>query len=226
MKVGLFGGTFNPIHQCHLTVAKQVRDRVGLDRVVFIPSSDPPHKATTDLAPARHRLEMVRQAIAAEPGFTVSDIEASRPGKSYSIDTVRALRGEYGSEVYFLLGLDAFREFPDWRDPAQLLQLCHFVVVSRPGNSFLALASMPFLPPIDHESLKALDSARMDRLDVPLSGDRTLILLHLPPCDASASDIRRRLRRKLDISRVLPATVQSYIIQFSLYQEDSDHTRV
>jgi len=226
MKVGLFGGTFNPIHHCHLSVARQVRDRLALDRIVFIPSSDPPHKPTGDLAPARHRVEMVRRAIAAEPSFTVSEIETGRPGKSYSIDTVCELLEEYGPALYFILGLDAFRELPDWREPAELLRLCHFVVVSRPGSSFLIVGSMPLLPALDGDALKALDSGGAERLDVPLSGGRTLILLPLPPCDASASDIRKRLRRRLDVSRELPASVQSYIIQFGLYQEESDHTRV
>jgi nicotinate-nucleotide adenylyltransferase len=226
MKVGLFGGTFNPIHHCHLSVARQVRDRLALDRIVFIPSSDPPHKPTEDLAPARHRVEMVRRAIEPEPSFTVSEIETSRPGKSYSIDTVRELLEEHGPALYFILGLDAFRELPDWREPAELLRLCHFVVVSRPGSAFLNVGSMPLLPALDRDALKALDSGGAGRLDVPLSGGRTLILLPLPPCDASASDIRKRLRRRLDVSRELPASVQSYIIQFGLYQEESDHTRV
>lgn len=226
MKVGLFGGTFNPIHLCHLTVARQVRDRLALDRILFIPSNDPPHKPTTDLAAARHRVEMVRRAVADDPAFSVSEIETQRPGKSYSIETVRALLERHGPALYFILGLDAFRDFPDWREPAELLRLCHLVVASRPGSFFHTLGAMPLLPTIDPGALKGLDRGTTDRLDIPLPGGRTLFLLALPPCDASASEIRSRLRRHEDVSKVLPASVHSYIIQFGLYQEGSDHTRV
>ncbi len=226
MKVGLFGGTFNPIHHCHLTVARQVRDRLALDRIIFIPSNDPPHKPTTDLAPARHRVEMVRRALADDPAFTVSEIETRRHGKSYSIETVRELLERHGPALYFILGLDAFRDFPDWREPAELLRLCHMVVASRPGSFFETLAAMALLPAIDPDALKTLDRGTADRLDIPLPGGRTLVLLALPPCDASASEIRARLRRHEDVSKVLPAPVHSYIIQFGLYQEGSDHTRV
>jgi nicotinate-nucleotide adenylyltransferase len=106
MRIGLLGGTFNPIHNCHLSIAAQIRDRLNLERVLFIPSSDPPHKPSTSLAPAAHRHEMVRLAIASEPSFALSDVELKRANKSYSIDTVRTLRIEFGpsAELFFILG--------------------------------------------------------------------------------------------------------------------------
>lgn len=228
VRIGLFGGTFNPVHRCHLEIARQARTRLKLDRVLFIPSGDPPHKAAGSLAPAPHRVEMVRLAIAHDPTFAVSEVESSRLTKSYSIDTVRALRAEFGpeTELFFILGLDAFLEFPSWRKPKELLSLCHFVVVSRPGVSFVSLASLPFLPSLDRTALASLDAGKQDRYDLPLSANTGLTLLPLPPCDASASDIRRRIRNRLSLSNLLPAPVESYIIHYKLYQEGTDRTGV
>jgi len=224
MHIGLFGGTFNPIHHCHLTIAKQVRDRLALDQVLFIPVGDPPHRSNRDLAPAAHRLEMVRLAIAGHPTFAVSDIEVRRPEKSYSIDTVRALRAQYGprADLYFILGLDAFLEFPSWRQAPELLTLCHFAVVSRTGQSFAPLADRPPLPKISRQMLDALDQHTRDRHDVPVSGSTSLTLLRLPPCDISASDIRRRIRSRTGVASLLPASVESYIMSANLFQEEPD----
>ena len=228
MRIGLFGGTFNPIHRCHLVIAAETRDRLRLDRVVFIPSGHPPHKPSAPLAEARHRLEMVRRAIAGDPSFEVSDVEVRRPTPSYSIDTVRTLRGEYGpsTEIFFILGLDAFLEFPGWRQAADLLRACHFVVVPRPGASFRSLSTLALLPEIGLPLLKALDARTQDRVDVPVHGGFGLTLLGLPPCDASASDIRNRLRKRGSLSNLLPASVESYIMRYGLYQEESDRTGV
>lgn len=226
MRIGLFGGTFNPVHRCHLVVAAQTRDRLKLDRVLFIPSGDPPHKPTADLAPFAHRLAMVRLAVAGEPSFAVSDIEGRQTAKSYSIATVRRLRDGLapGDELAFLIGLDAFVEFPGWREPAALLTLCDFVVLSRPGSSFRSLLGLAPLPPLDPAALAALDAGESDRLDAPLGQGRTLTLLRLPPCEQSASDIRSRLRRGLTVSSLLPASVESYIIAHHLYRGGSDRT--
>lgn len=228
MRIGLFGGTFNPIHDCHLTVAAQTRDRLRLDRVVFIPSGDPPHKPPGSLAAARHRIEMVRLAIAGDPSFRISDVETRRASKSYSIQTVRTLREEYGpeTELFFIVGLDAFLEFPSWKEAAALLRACRFVVVSRPHRTFLALAGMPVLPAIGPDRLKALDARQQDRLDAPVPDGTGFTLLALPPCDISASDIRHRIRRGLALSNLLPASVESYIMHHRLYQEGSDRTGV
>lgn len=228
MRIGLFGGTFNPIHRCHLVVAAQTRDRLSLDRVVFIPSGDPPHKPPGSLAPAHHRVEMVRRATAAEPTFLVSDVEVRRPALSYSIETVQALRVEFGAgtDLFFLVGLDAFSQFPSWRQAPELLKLCHFVVISRPGAAFRSLSDLALLPPVPTASLAALDAGQLDRLDIPIPGGTLLILLALPPCDASSSEIRRRIRQRLSPSTLLPALVESYIIDSRLYQEETDRTGV
>ncbi|MGH7230479.1 MAG: nicotinate-nucleotide adenylyltransferase [Nitrospiraceae bacterium] len=228
MKIGLLGGAFNPIHRCHLAMAAYTRDQLALDCILFIPTGDPPHKPSDALAPGHHRFEMVKLAIADEPSFDLSDVEIRRPIKSYSIDTVRALHADFGAEteLFFLTGLDAFLEFPTWKEAPALLRACHFVVLGRPGSAFLSLTGMPLLPPILRDALAALDDHRTRRLDVQIPGGGSLILLWMPPCDVSASAIRRRLTQRLAVSNLLPASVESYIMRLNLYQEASDHTGV
>lgn len=233
LRLGLLGGTFNPVHNCHLKIARQTRDALGLDRILFIPTSDPPHKQDQDLAPAQDRYEMVRLAINQEIHLAISDTEVRREGKSYTVDTIRALREKCGSEteLFFIIGLDAFLEFPTWRDPEELLRMCHFVVVSRPGSKFTSLVSMAPLASILapspsglgaslHEriaQLSLMDTHRRDRLDLPVPGGKSLVLLVLPPCEISASDIRQKLRQGLSVANLLPTSVESYIIQHHLY---------
>ena len=119
-KIGLFGGTFNPIHYGHLRPAEEIGDWLNLDPVIFIPASDPPHKEKKDLLPAPLRAEMVRLAIADNPRFSFSDVEINRPGKSYSVETIPYFQRHLGktAELYFILGLDAFLEIGTWKDPA------------------------------------------------------------------------------------------------------------
>ena len=225
MRIGLFGGAFNPIHRCHLTIADQVRERLSLDQILFIPTGTPPHKRADTLAPADHRLEMVRLAIHGHPGFAVSDLEIQRPGNSYSVDTVTSLQSRYGpgTDLLFLIGLDAFLQISTWHRPSDLLHACRFVVFGRPGQMFRLVAGLPLLPPLRLEGLEALDSGRADRLDVPEEGRRGITLLRLPPCPISASDIRERVRGGRSLTDLLPPQVESYIIQAKLYREDTDH---
>ncbi|HJR78082.1 MAG TPA: nicotinate-nucleotide adenylyltransferase [Nitrospiraceae bacterium] len=226
MRLGLLGGSFNPIHNCHLSVAAQTRDALNLDRILFVPTGDPPHKDSGSLAPARHREAMVRLAIGAEPSFELTDIELRRGGKSYSIDTIRALQTHLGpeAELFFVIGLDAFLDLPSWKEADRLLRACHFVVVSRPGASFERLATMPLFPPVDREQLRTLDRGEAHRLTVPVPDGDRLTLLRLAPCLVSASEIRQRIRARRSVADVLPPPVQSYIIQHGLYLEDADHT--
>ncbi|HEY7533487.1 MAG TPA: nicotinate-nucleotide adenylyltransferase [Nitrospiraceae bacterium] len=218
MRLGLLGGSFNPIHNGHLAIAKQTQSLLLLDRILFIPTGDPPHKPDGTLAPAQDRYEMVRLAISAESTFAVSDVEIRRPGKSYTLDTVRILQGQYGSDtrLFFLIGLDAFLDFPTWREPNTLLHLCSFVVISRPGVSFEALANMPLLPANLQESLAALDSGRLARLVIPLD-HQELICLTLTPSNISASEIRANVRQAKPLANLLPQSVESYIIHHHLY---------
>jgi nicotinate-nucleotide adenylyltransferase len=225
MRLGVLGGSFNPVHNGHLTIARQTREVLTLDRILFIPASHPPHKLNDSLAPAQDRYEMVRLAIASDASLAISDVEIRRPGKSYSIDTIRLIQQEYGvqTRLFFLIGLDAFLEFPSWRDPLTLLNICSFVVLSRPGLLFRSLSTVALLPPIPSPSLADLDAGKISRLDVPL-GPQQLTLLQLPPCTVSASDIRARIGQRLPLANLLPPLVESYILRHHLYQEERDRT--
>ncbi len=224
MRLGLLGGSFNPIHRCHLSIAQSARQLLHLDQVLFIPTGDPPHKQPGTLASAQHRYNMVQLAIQDEPAFALSDIEIRRSGKSYSIDTVRALQKEDGPDttLFFIIGLDAFLDLPSWKEAEHLLTLCHFVVISRPSTTFLAVASMPLLPEVPKDELLELDAGRLERADVPLRNGRTLTMLRLPPCESSASEIRARVSAGRPLANLLPPLVESYILREGLYREDSE----
>jgi nicotinate-nucleotide adenylyltransferase len=217
-RIGLLGGTFNPVHNGHLAIARQTREALQLERVVLIPTGDPPHKPLEHLAPAKDRYEMVRLAIGSDPSLSVSDVDVRRSGKSYSIETVRLLQQQFGREttLYFLIGLDAFLELPTWRDPETLLTLCSFVVISRPGLSFQALSTLPLIPRLPQASLVDLDAGRSVRLDTAL-GQQSLICLRLPPSDVSASEIRARIAQRIPTANLLPPAVESYILQHHIY---------
>jgi len=228
MRLGLFGGSFNPIHNGHLAIARQAHEALALDRTLFIPTGDPPHKQDGALAGAQHRYEMVRLAIAGTPAFELSDIEITRQGKSYSIDTVRELQQHYGpsTALFFLIGLDAFLDLPNWREPDALLAACSFVVISRPGQSFKTLATLPFLQNVSMETLASLDAGTVNRLDLPLPSGQTVICLSLTPSPISASDIRERIRRGAMLANLLPPSVESYILHKQLYREDQHRTHI
>ena len=225
MRLGLLGGSFDPVHNGHLAIAQQTREALGLNQILLIPTNHPPHKPNSRLAPAHDRYEMVRLAIASDPSLAISDVEIRRPGKSYSIDTIRLLQQEYGvhTQLFFLIGLDAFLDFPSWRAPLTLLELCSFVVLSRPGLSFRSLTTVSLLPPISPLSLADLDAGRISRIEVPL-GTQHLTCLRLPPCTVSASDIRVRIRQGLPVANLLPPLVESYILRHHLYKEERDRT--
>ena len=217
-RIGLLGGTFNPVHNGHLAIARQTREALQLERVVLIPTGDPPHKPLEHLAPAKDRYEMVRLAIGSDPSLSVSDVDVRRSGKSYSIETVRLLQQQFGKEttLYFLIGLDAFLELPTWRDPETLLTLCSFVVISRPGLSFQALSTLPLIPRLPQASLVDLDAGRSVRLDTAL-GQQSLICLRLPPSEVSASEIRAKIAQRIPTANLLPPAVESYILQHHIY---------
>ena len=135
MRIGVLGGTFDPIHIGHLLIAETVRDEMGLDTVLFVPAAVPPHKRGRALAEAADRLEMVRLAIAGNPAFEVNDIEIQRGGVSYTVETVEALRAARGdaARLFLIVGADSVRELATWKDIDHLVHLCTFVVVARPG---------------------------------------------------------------------------------------------
>ena len=227
-RLGLLGGSFNPIHNGHLAIAHQVYERLQLSQVLFIPTGDPPHKQIESLAPAQARLEMVKLAIATVPFFEASAIEINRVGKSYSIDTVREVRALYGPawKLFFIIGLDAFLDFSTWRTPEKLLQLCHFVVVTRPGQSFQSLSKMPLLSNLNTQALRQLDLGTLDQMDIAVPGSGGITCLPLSPCLISASEIRKMVQCGVPLANMLPTSVESYILQHSLYQEDRNRTHI
>ncbi len=211
-RVGLYGGTFDPIHVGHLIVARAVREQLELDRVVLIPSARPPHKQTTELTDASHRLAMARLAVKGEDGLEASDCEVKRTGPSYTIDTVTAFRERLGpqAEVIWLIGADTLGELSSWYRVEALADACRIVIAARPGWESPDPAALR-------------DRLRDDQLDRLRSS-----LLATPRVDVSASDIRRRAAAGRSIRWLVPEPVRQYIADHALYgpgagASSSDH---
>jgi len=218
MKVGIFGGTFNPIHYGHLRSAEEIREKFGLERILFIPSGNPPLKRR-DLAEAGHRYLMVRMAVRDNPHFEVLDIECVRPGKSYTFNTLEQLRGNYpDADFFFMLGIDAFLDIPNWREPEKILSLTNFIVLSRPGKNFIELFQSPYLV-MKKTFLAGLDRGDSELCPTVLENGKKVMLARVTPLAISSSDIRKRVKKGFSIKYLLPAEVESYIISNSLYRE-------
>jgi nicotinate-nucleotide adenylyltransferase len=213
-RLGLFGGTFDPIHYGHLRTGEEVAEALGLRRVWFIPAALPPHKTARQVTPFPLRLEMTRLAVGGHPRFEVSDIEGRRAGKSYSIETLRQVRGDYGPdwEIYFILGLDAILEITTWKDYAQLFNLCHFAVLDRPGY--------------DRRELERVLPREGPQRFTPLAGTagfqdqagHKVLFLATTLMDISATRIRGLAREGRSLRFLLPEKVRRYIIKNKLYQ--------
>lgn len=218
MRIGLFGGTFNPIHNGHLQIAEEVHEKLNLDRVIFIPSGIPPHK-DQKIPSAAHRLEMARLAILDKPHFQLCDIEVTRPGKSYSVDTVSRLKSLYPSDsLFFIIGMDAFHEIPTWREADRLITLCNFAVVSRPGHPFSRYPKFGPLREIDPAPLIELDRHERNLFILPASPETAFYFVDIPPSPVSASEIRKEGIAQKPAKKLLPEPVESYIIKNNLYK--------
>ncbi len=216
MKLGILGGTFNPIHYGHLAAAEEVSGRLGLQRVLFVPSFIPPHKQDEDIPSVIHRMEMVRLAIADNPLFEPSDIEIKRGGMSYTIDTINTLRQTtHDAELYFITGLDSFLEIQTWNRWEMLMALCGFVVLSRPGYRFQDLSRIDFMKSAEEE-FAALDQG-LCKQAVVRSGTFMVFLETIPLYDISSTDIRRRIKEGRSVKYLLPDKVENYIIKNKLY---------
>jgi len=217
MKIGIFGGTFNPIHYGHLRVAEEAREMLCLDKVLFIPSGNPPLKSK-DLAAAVHRYKMTRLAVVKNRKFDVLDIECTTTEKSYTVRTVAKLLDIYGeADLYLILGIDAFLDLPNWWKPEELISLINFAVVSRPGSRFMDLKSSPYLK-IKDSYLKKLDSRALQSHTVKLKTRKKLVMLNLTPFGISSTEIRKRIKQGLSIKYMLPEEVESYIISNKLFK--------
>jgi nicotinate-nucleotide adenylyltransferase len=222
-RIGIFGGTFNPIHFGHLRAAEEAREHFDLDRVIFIPSGTPPLK-NQELVKIEHRLEMARIAVAGNPFFEVSPLESEGEGPSYSVKTVERLNTIYPSDrLYFMMGLDTFRELEKWYMPEKLVSLINFVVFSRPGSSFKDFFLSPYLRESDNPEKRefeiyALTHDVMECLELTLKSGRELLLFRTSGFEISSSYIRRLVRDGKSIRYLLPAGVISYIITNNLYR--------
>lgn len=189
-RVGIFGGTFNPVHTGHLIAARDVFEQLRLDVLKLVPCALPPHKSAPALAPANHRLAMLRAAVRGQNGFEVDDIEIRRGPPSYSVDTLRELRCRYPrAQFFFVIGSDSLPELTLWRESAALFQFCTFAVVTRPG----------------YEPAKLPAGARC-----------RFVRGHA--CEISSSDIRSRLARGADVRWLVPDAVFRYIRRVKPYQ--------
>ncbi|MHB1216314.1 MAG: nicotinate-nucleotide adenylyltransferase [Thiobacillus sp.] len=209
--IGVFGGTFDPIHFGHLRLAEEMAEELGLARVVFIPAGQPPHRGTPHTA-AIHRLEMVRRATAGNPLFSVDAREVESPRPSYTVDTLAGLRAELGFEqpLWLLLGADAFLALPTWHEWRRLFDLAHIAVAARPGARLLQSDAMP-------ERLNNEVSQRQ-RTKGSVSGPAGSVLLQqMTPLDISATAIRDILARHGSARYLLPDAVLDYIHEHQLY---------
>ena len=198
MKIGVLGGTFDPIHNAHIVVAEEARVELDLTEILFVPAGQPWLKENTPISAAAHRVEMVRLAIADKPYFRLSTMEIERGGPSYTIDTIAELRAGFGAgnELFLILGWDSLAELPKWREPSRLITLCRLVVAPRPGYP--------------RPELNALETV------IPGISQRVTVM-EKPEIDISASDIRNRVAQGLSIRHLVPEPVERYITQHKLY---------
>jgi len=195
-RVGVLGGTFDPIHNVHLFVAEDARVRLGLDRVLVVPNALPPHKKPYAVSPAHHRLKMVELALSDAGPLEPSDLEVARGGRSYTIDTIRLLRERLpGADLVFITGADAIAEIGTWREPAEVARLCRLVAVSRPG-------------------VRLSDLQRL----VPSSILPHIEMHHVPEIGLSSTMIRERVAAGLPIRGLTPEPVVRYIADNDLYR--------
>ncbi|HSL94829.1 MAG TPA: nicotinate-nucleotide adenylyltransferase [Thermoleophilia bacterium] len=193
-RVGVLGGSFNPPHLGHLVIASEACYQLGLERVVFVPAADPPHKTVADATPAAVRVEMARLAIAGDERFTVSTVELDR-GLKYTVDTLRALAEEYeGAELIFIMGSDSLLQFETWHEPQAILELCRLAVAVRPGD----------------------DERRLDAVAAGL-GRRRALVLRTPLIAVSSTDLRGRVRMGMPLTYLVPRAVEDYVQRHDLY---------
>ncbi len=199
IKRGVFGGTFDPVHNGHLAIAEEARKAAGLTEVYFVPAPRPWQKTHMRLTPVSQRVEMLRLAIKDRPYFHISTVDIDRAGPSYTIDTILDLRREFSpkDEFYFILGWDSLESLPSWKDAARLVQLCYLLAAPRPGYP--------------RPDLRVLDGQ--------LPGiSQKVILMDGPVMDISASGIRQRVAEGKSLEGLAPAAVAGYITEKGLYR--------
>jgi nicotinate-nucleotide adenylyltransferase len=207
IRIGILGGTFDPVHLGHVETALAAQRALDLDRVLLMPSGMPPHRPDQPSASRFHRFAMAALAVTGIASLQVSDLEIGEAGPSYTFETLERLHatGMEASQIFFITGADAFAEIATWSRYPHVLDMAHFVVVSRPGHSAGVLRS----------SLSALASRMTTGAAVP--AQPAIVLVDTPTPDVSSTDIRRRLERSGSIAGLVPAAVATYIDQHGLY---------
>ena len=222
-RIGILGGTFNPIHVGHLRAAEEMREALGLERVVFVPAADPPLKRSgaDPIAPAAARLAWVRAAVSSNPAFAVDDLELRRPGKSYTVETLRALRESLApARLTFIVGEDAFAELDAWREPATLLTLADFAVMSRPPGLRGPLRGL-----LSKQLAAELDWAADAESGRHRTAKTTVARVAIAALDVSATEIRRRIRAARSVRYLLPEAVHDAILASGAYAEQPEKSR-
>lgn len=208
MRIGIFGGTFDPIHNAHICCAIKVMEQLALDRVIFIPAGDPPHKISRRVTPAKDRLAMVSSAIQGYANFYVSDIECRRDGLTYTFDTLRELRAEYkdSDTLYMIIGADTLRDIVNWYRSEDVFKMCIFAAMKRPGSS---------------------DGEFYEAFHIASSAGAKVVPADAPLMDISSTDIRKAAAKGEDISAFVPENVREYIEKNEIYKPRSmDFTEI
>ncbi len=199
MRIGILGGTFDPVHVGHIFVAEEARIRLSLDLVLFVVAGNPWLKVERVISPSEHRIEMVRLSIAKHKQFDISTVEVERGGPSYTVDTLDELRSTTGeNEYYLILGRDSFTELPLWKEPERIVEICKLVVVPRIGTNLPELREVA-------ARIRGLSGENVVTLDSPMIG-------------ISSSGIRERVARGLPIDYLVPGEVEKYIVAHGLYR--------
>lgn len=199
-RIGIMGGTFNPIHKGHLALAKAAQKEFALDKIIFIPSGTPPHKALGEVIDKEDRFKMVKRAIKGLENYTASRIELDRPGYSYAVDTFGDLKIKHGksAKLFYIMGLDSINEILEWKKPLELFKLCEFIVGTRPGTKIRSFRRLVKFPPLQKE---------VDKIH----------LMELKE-NISASDIREKLKAGKPVGNLIPKVVEEYIKERGLYE--------
>ncbi|VTS02803.1 nicotinate (nicotinamide) nucleotide adenylyltransferase [Tuwongella immobilis] len=205
MRVGIFGGTFDPVHLGHLLVAEQAREQAELDEVWFLPAAVPPQKQHQAITPFDRRVEMLQLAVAGQPRFRIDRIESERSGPSYTVDTLRSLRQRHPQETFCLIvGADCIPDFPTWYQPAEILQLVELIVVERPGVEIGTREQL------------------LTRVGLPAETPFTWRIVRVPVSGIASREIRRLVQAGRSIRYQVPAAVAVYIHEKGLYAKQPD----
>ncbi|MCR1900229.1 nicotinate-nucleotide adenylyltransferase [Irregularibacter muris] len=200
-KIGILGGTFDPIHYGHLVIAQWAKEEFSLDKVLFVPAGTPPHKLHKEVLMGKHRYRMTTLATNTNPNFKVSSMEMNRLGPSYTIDTIKDLRKEYGKDtfLYFITGADSVLDFYTWKDYEELIKSCYFIAATREGYDVEKFNQRI-------EEIHELFGHRIFKMDIP-------------DLDISSTNLRKRINQGKSVKYLLPETVEQYIIENKLYKD-------